>query len=118
MKSIRIISGLFVLLVITILIGGCAGQAPEAESTPPASQGGIMKIQWLGHASFLITSSAGVKIITDPYATSARLTYGEINESADIVTVSHEHGDHNNVAADGGQSPRGQRNRRGQRHQF
>ncbi len=58
-----------------------------------------MKVKWLGHASFLITSDSGTKIITDPYATSANLTYGEIKESADIVTVSHEHGDHNNVAA-------------------
>ena len=58
-----------------------------------------MKIKWLGHASFMITSEAGTKIITDPYALRETLTYGEIKESADIVTVSHEHGDHNNVAA-------------------
>lgn len=58
-----------------------------------------MKIKWLGHAAFLITSDAGIRIITDPYKTSANLTYDEIKESADIVTVSHEHGDHNNVAA-------------------
>ena len=58
-----------------------------------------MKIKWLGHASFLITSEAGVKIITDPYTTTPNLTYGEIRESANIVTVSHEHSDHNNVAA-------------------
>ena len=61
-----------------------------------------MKIKWLGHASFLITSDAGVKIITDPYMVSMGLNYGDIKESADIVTVSHEHGDHNNVAAVGG----------------
>ncbi|GAH71186.1 unnamed protein product, partial [marine sediment metagenome] len=58
-----------------------------------------MKIKWLGHASFLITSDAGTKIITDPYVTGGGLSYGEIKESADIVTVSHGHGDHNNVAA-------------------
>jgi L-ascorbate metabolism protein UlaG (beta-lactamase superfamily) len=57
-----------------------------------------MKIKWLGHASFLITSDSGVKVITDPYQTSENLKYGEINESADIVTVSHEHSDHNNIA--------------------
>lgn len=58
-----------------------------------------MKIKWLGHASFLITSDAGIKIITDPYAPGVfGLNYGEIKESADIVTVSHEHSDHNNVA--------------------
>ena len=58
-----------------------------------------MKIKWLGHASFLITSDTGTKIITDPYAITDDLRYGEITESADIVTVSHSHADHNNVAA-------------------
>ena len=57
-----------------------------------------MKIKWFGQAAFLITSDSGLKIITDPYAPNERLTYDEINESADIVTVSHGHGDHNNVA--------------------
>jgi len=50
----------------------------------------------------MITSDAGTKIVTDPYVTGGNLNYGEIEESADIVTVSHEHGDHNNVAAVGG----------------
>ncbi|GAH10696.1 unnamed protein product [marine sediment metagenome] len=58
-----------------------------------------MKIKWLGHASFMITSDSGMKIITDPYVTGGGLTYGEIKESADIITVSHEHGDHSNVSA-------------------
>ena len=58
-----------------------------------------MKIKWLGHACFVITSDTGIKIITDPYVTGGGLSYGEIEESADIVTVSHEHGDHNNVSA-------------------
>jgi L-ascorbate metabolism protein UlaG (beta-lactamase superfamily) len=55
-----------------------------------------MKIKWLGHASFLITSDGGVRIITDPYGPDDRLRYGEINESAEIATVSHEHFDHGN----------------------
>jgi L-ascorbate metabolism protein UlaG (beta-lactamase superfamily) len=58
-----------------------------------------MKIKCLGHAAFVITSDAGLKIITDPYETSPGLTYGEITESADVVTVSHGHLDHCNVAA-------------------
>lgn len=58
-----------------------------------------MKIKWLGHASFLVTSENGTKIITDPYEPILGMKYGEIKESADIVTVSHEHGDHNNTAA-------------------
>lgn len=57
-----------------------------------------MKIKFLGHASFLITSDKGVKIITDPYKPgcfSGGIKYGPINEPADIVTISHEHDDHN-----------------------
>ena len=47
----------------------------------------------------MITSDTEVKIITDPYVTGGGLSYGEIKESADIVTVSHEHDDHNNLHA-------------------
>jgi len=61
-----------------------------------------MQIKYLGHAAFVITSDSGVKIITDPYATSPELTYGEITGVADVVTVSHDHFDHCNVAAVGG----------------
>ncbi len=58
-----------------------------------------MKVKWLGHAAFLITSDTGIRIITDPYTSgSFGVNYGEIREAADIVTVSHEHADHNNVA--------------------
>jgi len=59
----------------------------------------FMKIKWLGHASFMITSDSGTRLITDPYHPNEELTYGKINESAEIVTVSHEHFDHNNIAA-------------------
>ena len=58
-----------------------------------------MKIEYLGHACFMITSDAGIKIITDPYTAGGDLNYGEIKEKADIVTVSHGHFDHNNVSA-------------------
>jgi len=58
-----------------------------------------MKVKWLGQSSFIITSDKGVRIITDPYKTGRGLKYGEIKESADAVTVSHEHGDHNNTAS-------------------
>jgi L-ascorbate metabolism protein UlaG (beta-lactamase superfamily) len=58
-----------------------------------------MKIKYLAHAAFLITLDNGARIITDPYETSPGIAHKEIKETADIVTVSHEHGDHNNVAA-------------------
>ncbi len=53
-----------------------------------------MLIQWLGHASFQIDTKAG-KIITDPF--NDELGYPMFPRSADVVTVSHQHWDHNHV---------------------
>ena len=57
-----------------------------------------MKIKWLGHASFLITSEQGVRIVLDPYKSGGPIKSAEYRGAADIVTVSHEHGDHNYTA--------------------
>lgn len=58
-----------------------------------------MKIKWLGHAAFVITSDNGTRIITDPYTPQGGLSYGRINEPAHIVTTTHGHFDHDNVSA-------------------
>jgi L-ascorbate metabolism protein UlaG (beta-lactamase superfamily) len=56
-----------------------------------------VKIKYLAHAAFLITTQDGKKIITDPYNVGQGIKYGAIQESADIVTISHGHSDHNNA---------------------
>jgi L-ascorbate metabolism protein UlaG (beta-lactamase superfamily) len=56
-----------------------------------------MLIKYLAHASFLMTAQNGTKILVDPYHSAPELNYSVINESADIVTSSHGHGDHNAV---------------------
>ncbi|MBE0430337.1 MAG: MBL fold metallo-hydrolase [Dehalococcoidia bacterium] len=58
-----------------------------------------MKIKWLGHACFLITAKDGLRIMTDPYAVGGGIKYAPVTEAADIVTVSHDHGDHSNASA-------------------
>ena len=58
-----------------------------------------MKIKWLGHACFLITSRNGIRIISDPYAVGGGINYSPIKETADVVVVSHDHDDHSNVSA-------------------
>jgi len=63
-----------------------------------------MKIKFLGHAAFLITSEKGVRIITDPYKPGCfdgGIKYAPITEEADIVTISHEHDDHNSTSING-----------------
>ena len=62
-----------------------------------------MKVKWLGHSCFLITSEKGTKLITEPYAVGGGINYSRIKESADIIIVSHDHSDHNNVSAVQGQ---------------
>lgn len=53
-------------------------------------------ITFLGHAAFRLRGRDGV-VITDPYDRSVGADIGKPN--AHIVTVSHDHNDHNNVAA-------------------
>lgn len=62
-----------------------------------------MRIKWLGHASVLITSKSGIKIITDPYKPGyfarpdGRLFYADIEEFANIVAMTHDHIDHSHI---------------------
>lgn len=59
-----------------------------------------MKIKFLGHAAFLITTAEGAKIVTDPYEPGGfggAIAYGRLKEAADFVVISHEHADHNYV---------------------
>lgn len=63
-----------------------------------------MKIKYLGHAAFLITSDTGVRIITDPYKPGCfdgGIKYEPITEAANIVSISHEHDDHNETNIEG-----------------
>jgi len=60
-----------------------------------------MRIKWLGHAAFLITADDGTTIITDPFGSYGGLSYAPISETADIVLVSHQHGDHVGGAVNG-----------------
>ncbi len=52
-----------------------------------------MKITWIGHACFKIEEQ-GYIVIIDPYRPGSVPGYSEIEESADLVLCSHQHGDH------------------------
>lgn len=57
-----------------------------------------MNIEWYGHAAFKITTENGTRIIIDPYESgfsNGALSYRTIDDEADIVITSHNHGDHN-----------------------
>ncbi len=52
-----------------------------------------MKIQWLGHSSFKLTESTDRSVVIDPYSSEYGVTFPEV--TADAVTISHSHNDHN-----------------------
>jgi len=57
-----------------------------------------MNIEWYGHAAFKIITANGTRIIIDPYQSGfsdGALSYRTIEDEADIVITSHNHGDHN-----------------------
>ena len=55
---------------------------------------GFVEIQWFGHSFFQITSSAGTKIITDPFG---NMGFPMPDVWSHVVTVGRETGNHNNV---------------------
>lgn len=64
-----------------------------------------MKIQFLAHSMFLITTDAGTRIVTDPFdpvSYGDKLAYRPFLGPADIVTVSHDHKDHGRPEVVGG----------------
>lgn len=54
-----------------------------------------MKIEYLGHSCFKLTESTGTSVVCDPY--SEEIGYKMPKVTADAVTVSHGHFDHNAV---------------------
>jgi L-ascorbate metabolism protein UlaG (beta-lactamase superfamily) len=60
----------------------------------PAAASGFIEIKWFGHSFFQITSSSGIKIITDPFGA---MGFPMPEVWPDVVTVGREHGNHNNV---------------------
>ena len=59
-----------------------------------------MKIRYLGHSSFQLIESTGTTIVTDPYSSSLGSEMPAV--TADAVTVSHHHYDHDSVERVGG----------------
>lgn len=53
-----------------------------------------MEVRWLGHACFLCEGN-GIRLLTDPF--SKEVGYPLPREVVDVVTVSHDHYDHNAV---------------------
>ena len=74
------------LLSLTLVVG----LGMSLLSSAAAAQSSTLR--WFGHAFFLVTSAEGIKVALDPFGD---IGYPLSEAAADVVTVSHEHGDHN-----------------------
>jgi L-ascorbate metabolism protein UlaG (beta-lactamase superfamily) len=69
-------------------------------SEPRRSAGGIhlgrLKVTWLGHATFLLTSSGGVRVLFDPFlANNPKCPAGSKRVGpVDLILITHGHSDH------------------------
>lgn len=62
-----------------------------------AAQAQSVRITWFGQSCFLVQSEGGgPSVITDPFA--GNLGYSVPALTADVVSITHNHGDHNNAA--------------------
>jgi L-ascorbate metabolism protein UlaG (beta-lactamase superfamily) len=84
-----------------LLLGTCLAGLAAAVAIPVlvarAASAPAAKLTWYGQSCFLLETSAGTRVVMDPIP--AGIGYTPPSDlRADVVTVSHEHGDHNNVA--------------------
>jgi L-ascorbate metabolism protein UlaG (beta-lactamase superfamily) len=70
----------------------CLGMAAAISAAPDAPR--TVTIRWHGQSFFEIESSKGTRIAIDPHAMEA---YGRTDVSADLILITHEHNDHNQV---------------------
>jgi L-ascorbate metabolism protein UlaG (beta-lactamase superfamily) len=56
----------------------------------------VGKLTWYGQSCFLLETAAGTRVLMDPFGKAAGYPL-PANLRADVVTISHEHPDHNNV---------------------
>jgi L-ascorbate metabolism protein UlaG (beta-lactamase superfamily) len=92
-----------VLILAAFFLAACGGGGEEeglpATSTPsPAISSvapGTLGLTWYGHSMFLLQSPGGVNILIDP---NSDIGYPKpALPKIDVVTVSHDHFDHNKV---------------------
>ncbi len=57
----------------------------------------VGKLTWYGQSCFLLETAAGTRVLMDPLSKGAGYPL-PLGLKADLVTISHEHADHDNVA--------------------
>lgn len=83
---------LLALTSLAVALAALLGTQAAQAAGPPA----VGKLTWYGQSCFLLETAAGTRVLMDPFGkgTGPALPTGL---RADVVTISHEHPDHNNL---------------------
>lgn len=107
---------LLVIALLALSLAGCGFFAERKATTPQGQEWGVKEekemadpgdgmrekviheaeLQYLGHAAFLL-QVGGTRFLLDPFDPNSG--YGKLDLEADYITISHEHMDHNYIAA-------------------
>lgn len=82
-------------VALTLILGSSVNAGTLKKDSYVEKKG--ITIEYFGQSSFGISNSEGMQIVTDPY--DPMLGYKFPSISTQVLTVSHDHFDHNNVAA-------------------
>ena len=73
------------LVALVAALGGC-----ETPPRPAPDPGSSVRIEWLGHNCFLVTSALGISVLLDPYDTKYLDYPVRANLRPDVILVSSE----------------------------
>lgn len=86
---------LLIPLLFLVACGAPSTPTPTSVPTPLPLEEKIIELGWYGHSTFTIKSPEGLLILTDPCGPDTGYTPPPLD--IDLVTVSHNHFDHNQV---------------------
>ncbi len=90
------------LLSAGLLAAACSDDASRGASDAPIIEDrGTAELTWWGQAMFTLVATDGTRVVFDPYSEIGYLVPTAEELAADVMTASHEHPDHNNVALAG-----------------
>lgn len=84
-------------IVVSTWLSASPGCAKQLNPPPDEVIHRYMGLTWYGHSCFVLKTRSGVKIAFDPYKTGSGINYSPGKIKADVVFISHNHFDHNNV---------------------
>jgi len=71
-------------LSLCVLLAACSGSSESVSPTAPIRQ---VRVDWLGYETFRITSSLGLKIVTNPYGSSIGSLPSDLKTDVLLITT-------------------------------